>query len=91
MKQISFRELLREPKKIFPIPSEGLEVVRREGNFYIYPQEHHHAVTTGDVKAVLEKSAENIFVEEAHDGDMLWEDYNLMPVYKKGIDGGFCT
>ena len=35
MKQIKYRDLLRNPKLLFPIPPEGIEIVRQDGNFYI--------------------------------------------------------
>lgn len=38
MKQITFTQLLREPLSIFPIPEDGYEVIRRDGEgFYITP------------------------------------------------------
>lgn len=39
MKQISVRDLLRHMKMIFPIPEDGIEMVRRGGGFFIYPRE----------------------------------------------------
>ena len=40
MQIINFREFLREPKKYFPIPKEGIKVVRRDGDdFLIMPIE----------------------------------------------------
>lgn len=35
MKQITFTQLLREPLSIFPIPEEGYEVTRRDGESFI--------------------------------------------------------
>ena len=35
MKQIKYRDLLRNPRLVFPIPASGIEIVRQQGNFYI--------------------------------------------------------
>lgn len=53
MRTVAFRELLREPKKIFPIPVEGIEVVRREGNFYIYPKANEPIVRQKEITLPL--------------------------------------
>lgn len=37
MKTIPYREFLRKPGSIFPLPPEGLEVVRQKDSFYIFP------------------------------------------------------
>ena len=29
--------MLRSPKSMFPIPDEGIEIIRREGNFFVFP------------------------------------------------------
>ena len=39
VKTIKYRDLLRKPKSAFPIPAEGVKVIRKEGNFYIYKNE----------------------------------------------------
>ena len=35
MKQITFTQLLRDPLSIFPIPEEGYEVYRRDGEGFL--------------------------------------------------------
>lgn len=35
MKKISFRTLLRQPMTVFPIPQEGIHVVRRDGDDFM--------------------------------------------------------
>lgn len=38
MKHINVRQLLREFNSLFPLPDEGLLVIRKEGDFFITPQ-----------------------------------------------------
>lgn len=46
MKQVKYRDFLRNPKIVFPLPEEGMELVRQEGNFYIYPVRQHPEAKT---------------------------------------------
>ena len=48
MKQIKYRDLLRKPKGMFPIPPEGIEVVRQQGNFVVYPSDRNKKIA--DIK-----------------------------------------
>ena len=40
--------MLRKPKGMFPIPPEGIEVVRQQGNFVVYPSDRNKKIA--DIK-----------------------------------------
>lgn len=55
MKEINVRELLRNFKSLFPIPADGIKVIRREGDFYIYKEKKRKTA-----ELLLNKIAEKV-------------------------------
>lgn len=55
MKEINVRTLFRNFKSLFPIPADGIRVLRREGDFYIYKEKKRKEK---DAELIINKVAE---------------------------------
>ena len=55
MKEINVRKLFRKFKSLFPIPSDGIRVMRREGDFYIYKEKKTADMDQKEVDIIVDK------------------------------------
>ncbi len=60
MKEINVRTLFRNFKSLFPIPRDGIRVLRKEGNFLIYRETAAPKVKPVDVSLIIDKVAEKV-------------------------------
>lgn len=62
MKEINVRTLFRNFKSLFPIPADGIRVLRREGDFYIYKEKKRKEKDVNYlINKVAEKAPDTVF------------------------------